>query len=133
MGTKKVTLQTRRIFTEDFKKSRITEYERGQFSVSEIGSLYKIAPSIIYRWIHHYSIYSKNKIKIVEMAESSSQKVKDLQDRIKELERIVGMKQLNIDFLEKMIELAKEEYGIDVKKNFSTPQSDGSVKAKSTK
>ena len=60
------------------------------------------------------------------MEESSLKKVKDLQERIKELERIVGQKQLNIDFLEKMIEIAKEQYGIDVKKNFNTLQSNGS-------
>ena len=60
------------------------------------------------------------------MEESSYKKVKDLQDRIKELERVVGQKQLNIEFLEKMIEIAKEQYGLDIKKNFNTPQSSGS-------
>jgi len=32
------------------------------------------------------------------------------------------------DFLEKMIELAKDNYGIDIKKNFDTPPSTGSEK-----
>jgi hypothetical protein len=62
------------------------------------------------------------------MADSSKQKLKDLQRRIDELERVVGQKQLNIDFLEKMIELAKEQYGVDVKKNFGIPPSAGSEK-----
>jgi hypothetical protein len=62
------------------------------------------------------------------MADSSKQKLKELQKRISELERIVGQKQLNIDFLEKMIEIAKNEYGIDIKKNFDTPPSTGSEK-----
>ena len=60
------------------------------------------------------------------MTDSSEKKVKELNKRIEELERIVGQKQLNIDFLEKMIELAKEQYGIDIKKNSSTPPSTGS-------
>jgi transposase len=60
------------------------------------------------------------------MADSSKQKMKDLQKRISELERIAGEKQLNIDFLEKMIELAKDHYGIDINKNFDTPPSTGS-------
>ncbi len=62
------------------------------------------------------------------MADSGKQKLKDLQKKISELERIVGQKQLNIDFLEKMIEIAKEHYGIDIKKNFDTPPSAGSEK-----
>ena len=45
------------------------------------------------------------------MADSSKKRLKELSQRIGELDRIVGQKQLNIDFLEKMIELAKDEYG----------------------
>lgn len=59
------------------------------------------------------------------MADSSKQKLKEMQKRISDLERIVGQKQLNIDFLEKMIELAKAQYGIDIKKNSDTPPSTG--------
>jgi transposase len=62
------------------------------------------------------------------MADSSKKKLKELHQRIQDLERIVGQKQLNIDFLEKMIELAKDSYGIDIKKNSDTPPSAGSEK-----
>jgi transposase len=126
MGTKKVILQNKRLFSEDFKKTCVKEYESGHFTVSELGRLYNINVKSIYRWIYKYSAYNKKKVIVVEMEESSYKKVKDLQDRIKELERVVGQKQLNIDFLEKMIEIAKEHYGIDIKKNFNTPQSSGS-------
>ena len=47
---------------------------------------------------------------------------------IKELERTVGRKQIMIDYLEKMMEIAKDELDIDIKKNFGTPQSTGSGK-----
>jgi len=126
MGTKKVILRSKRLFTEEFKKARVKEYEAGEFTATEISRLYGIQQSLFYRWIHKYSIYNKKKIRVVEMEESSYKKVKDLQDRIKELERVVGQKQLNIEFLEKMIEIAKEQYGLDIKKNFNTPQSSGS-------
>ena len=33
-----------------------------------------------------------------------------------DLERIVGQKQIVIDFQEKMIELAEQEYNVDIKK-----------------
>ncbi|MER3327995.1 MAG: transposase, partial [Candidatus Kapaibacterium sp.] len=79
-----------------------------------------------YRWIHRYSIYNKKRAILVEMKDSSTQKLKDYEKRIAELERIVGQKQLNIDFLEKMIDLAEQEYNVDIKKNANTPLSPGS-------
>jgi transposase len=124
---KKQRLQVKRIFSEDFKKSVISDYESGKFTVGELASLHAVHSTLIYRWIYRYSTYQKRNIKVVEMSESSTQKVKELQKRIAELERIVGQKQLNIDYLEKVIELAKEELGIDIKKNSDTPQSGGST------
>jgi transposase len=40
--------------------------------------------------------------------ESEALKTKQLQDRNAELERIIGQKQMQIDYLEKLIELASE-------------------------
>lgn len=128
MGTKKVRVQTRRIFSEEFKKARVSEYESGKFTVSELSRLFDIQTALVYRWIYRYSKYNKKSVKVVEMSQSSTKKLKDLELRIKELERAVGQKQLKIDYLEKMIELAKEEFDIDIKKNSDTPQSGGSRK-----
>jgi transposase-like protein len=126
MGTKKVILRHRRLFTEEFKKARVKEYEQGAYTVKELGKLFSINEQVIYSWIYKYSTYNQKNVRIVEMEKSSYKKVKELHERIKELERIIGQKQLNIDYLEKMIELAKEHYGIDLKKNFNTPHSSGS-------
>jgi transposase-like protein len=125
MVKKKVEINSRRIFSEEFKKARIKDYESGKFSVKEIGRLFKIQTAVIYRWIYKYSTYNKKSVKVVEMNESSTKKLKDFELRIKELEQIVGQKQLKIDYLEKMIELAKEEFNIDIKKNSDTLQSGG--------
>ena len=54
------------------------------------------------------------------MKNSSTKKMKDLEARIKELEGIVGCKQIEIDYLNKMIDIANDELNIDIKKN-STP------------
>ena len=126
--TKRITLRNSRQFSEEFKRTVVQDYEKGQFSVLELSQLYQLHTTIIYRWIQKYSSYNKRKIKVVEMADSSKQKLKDLHKRIEELERIVGQKQLNIDFLEKMIELANAHYRIDIKKNSDTPPSTGSEK-----
>lgn len=122
----KVSLKPVRIFGEEFKKERVKEYEKGEFTVKELSRLFSIKEGIIYRWIYKYSAYSRRGLKVVEMSESSTKKVKDLQKRIQELEQVVGQKQLNIDFLEKLIEIAKDQYGIDIKKKSGTPPLSGS-------
>ncbi len=124
--TPKNKIKTKRFFSEGFKKALVTEYETSKFTVLELARLHSISEAVIYRWIYRYSRYQSKNIKIVEMADSSSQKLKNLQKRIEELERSLGQKQLNIEFLEKMIELAKDHYNIDIKKNFGTPPSNGS-------
>ena len=58
------------------------------------------------------------------------ERAKDLEQKVKDLEQIVGKKQIMIDYLEKMMEIAKDELDIDIKKNFNTSQSAGSGKTK---
>jgi transposase-like protein len=123
MGTKKVNLRNVKRYSEEFKRALVNEYESGKFSVMELSRLYQVSFQGLYSWIYRYSTYNKKKVTIVEMSESSTKKLKDMELRIKELERIVGQKQIKIDYLEKMIELASEQYQVDIKKNFNTPQS----------
>jgi len=51
--------------------------------------------------------------------ESEEQKTKYLQNRVAELERIVGQKQLEIDLNDKTFELLSEDLGFDVKKKYA--------------
>jgi hypothetical protein len=66
----------------------------------------------------------------VEAKDSSAIKLKEMVERIKELERSIGQKQIKIDFLEKMIDIAKSDLNIDIKKNYDTSQSAGSGKTR---
>lgn len=119
-------IQRQRKYSEDFKLKIVSEYESGKFTVYEMEKIYGISNMSIYNWIYKYSKYNKKSIQVVEMKDSQAEKVKQMEARIKELEQIVGQKQINIDYLEKMIELAKEEFDIDIKKNSNTQRSGGS-------
>ena len=123
-------LRKRRIFADEFKQSLVKEFDTGQFSVNELGRLHGIANSAIYRWIYKFSTFNQKGYRIIEMKDSSKKKLKDLEQKIKNLEQIVGQKQIMIDYLEKMMEIAKDELDIDIKKNFNTSQSTGSGKTK---
>ena len=119
-------LNKRRKFSEEFKRKIVHDYEHGQLSVREISDLYSIKFSCIYRWIYQFSTYNKAGVQVVEMKNSQENKLKEQQKKIAELERVLGQKQMYVEYLEKMIELADEEYKIDIKKNSDTPHSGGS-------
>lgn len=56
--------------------------------------------------------------------------MKELEVSVKELEEVVGRKQIMSDYLEKMMEIAKDELDIDIITNFGSPQSTGLGKTK---
>ena len=116
-----------RKFSEDFKKSIVHEFECGKFSVLQLERLHNLSNPLIYNWIYKYSTSNEKGQRIVEMKDSSTQKLKALEQKIKDLERTVGQKQIMIDYLEKMIDIANEELNIDIKKKSNTPQSNGSA------
>jgi transposase-like protein len=123
-------IRSRRVFSEDFKKKVVREYEKGEYTVLQLEKYYKISNKSIYDWIYKYSTFNEKCIRIVEMKHSNTNQIKELETRIKELERAVGVKQLHIDYLEKMIEIAKDDLGVDIKKNFNIQPSNGSGKTK---
>jgi transposase-like protein len=125
MKTSIIKIQKRRRFAEEFKRQLVKEFESGTYSVLELSKLHKIHFQTVYNWIYKYSTVNKSGYRVVELTESSDMKVKDLQKRIEELERIVGQKQIKIEYLEKLIELSSDEFQIDIKKNSNTPQSGG--------
>lgn len=124
----KLTVRERqnRHFDEDFKRRKVSEIERGITRVSEIKREYQVSSTSIYAWIHKYSRMRKKQERMVVEAMSDTRKIAALKEKIKELECAVGQKQIQIDFFDKMIELAEEEYGIEIKKKYSTPLSAGS-------
>ena len=61
---------------------------------------------------------------------SEEMKNSELLQRMAELERIVGQKQLEIDFLNKLLEIGSGELGFDLKKSFSPPPLNGTAFAK---
>jgi len=128
MKTNLRKISKQRVYSDDFKKKLVFDFEEGRYSVLELVALHKVSESTIYRWIYKFSTFNKQGFRVVEEGQSSTKRVKDLEKRIKELEAVVGRKQIMIDYLETMMEVAKDELDIDIKKNFSTPQSAGSGK-----
>jgi transposase len=123
-----------RYFSEDFKRKKVSEIDRNLVSVSEISQEYQVSRTAVYEWIYKYSRMRKKGEKQVIESESDSKKLQQLREQVKELERIIGEKQIKLDFQEKMIELAEKAYKVDIKKKFSGKPSSGTGSTdKSTK
>ena len=65
--------------------------------------------------------------------DSEQYRSRELEKKIRELEAALGRKQLEIDYLNKLIEIAGEDMGIDLKKSIDMPALDGSEKIKHKK
>lgn len=123
-------IRKHRLYSDEFKKEIVSIFESGKYSVPQLEKLYGISSTVIYRWIYKFSTFNEKGFRVIEMKASNITKLKELEQKIKALEQAVGQKQIKIDYLEKMIEIAKEELNIDIKKNYSTPQSTGSAVTK---
>ena len=113
----------KRTFSEEFKKQKVKEIERKQTTVLEVSKAYQVRANNVYKWIDKYSLKDKNGVRLVVEMESETKRVLALLQKVAELERIVGQKQIVIDFQEKMIELAEQEYNVDIKKKFDSEPS----------
>ena len=126
-------VRTNRCFSEEFKKSKVKELVQKQVTVTQLSRLYGVTRTAVYKWLYQYSADHERRGTLVVQMESESYKTERLQQRVAELERAIGQKQLEIDFLNKLLEVASDEIGYDVKKNFSPKPSNGTESdAKST-
>jgi transposase-like protein len=127
---KKHFLVPSRRFSEEVKKKVVNDIESGSATVREASRELLVSEQSIYRWIYQYSRYlKKNRVMVIE-DKSESYRTKELEKRLKDAEAALGRKQMEIDFLNKLIEFADEEYKIDIKKNLSKGPLPGSKPTK---
>jgi len=115
-----------RRFSESFKKEKVKQIVEKQISIKELSEIYEVSRTAVYKWLYQYSVHHKRGTKQVVEMESEALKTKKLYARVAELERIIGQKQLEIDFKDKLIELASKEIGYDIKKKHEKQLLNGS-------
>ena len=116
----------RRHFSDSFKIQKVRELETGKTKVSELCKQYEVTATNVYRWLNKFGTMKDKKERLIIETDSDTRQLLELKKKVAELERIIGQKQILIDFKDKMIDLAEESYGIDIKKKFSTRPSNTS-------
>lgn len=115
-----------RHFSVEFKRKKVEDLAKGVLSIRDLCSMYGISRTSVYKWIHLYGGVERGTRTVLQM-DSEEHKTKILLDRVAELERIIGQKQMEIDYLNKAFEYAREEVGYDLKKKYAQLHSSGSV------
>jgi len=122
----KKSLKPRRIFSDALKRDVVEQIEQSKLGVFAASREYSVNPASIYNWLNKFSRNLKKGQVIVVEKESEQRKNQELRAKIAELERIIGRKQMEIDFLNKVIEIGSEEVKVDIKKKFGGKLSTGS-------
>jgi len=129
----KVSLRPRRIFSDKLKRKVVKDIEQGKVNVSGVCREYQVSNVAVYRWLKKFSSHLHPSTTLVIQMDSEQYRSKELEKRVAELEAALGRKQLEIDYLNKLIEIAGEDIGIDLKKSISMSALDGSGKIKNKK
>ena len=124
--SKESSQRINRYFSESFKRKKVQEIEKNLSTVMEISKEYEVSKTAIYKWLDKYSLNRKRGVKQVVELMSDTRKIQDLKAQIRELEHLVGQKQIEIEFKNKMIDIAEEMYDIDIKKKLSSKPLPGS-------
>ena len=116
----KMTISERRQrrFSDSFRIQKVRELETGKTKVSELCRQYEVSNTSVYRWLRKFGMMKDKEVRLVVETDSDTKQLLALKKRVAELERMIGQKQILIDFKDKMIEIAEETYGVDIKKSF---------------
>ena len=106
----------RRTFSTTFKKEKVELIDKGKLSVRDVSDLYDVTRAAVYKWIKKFSKLPKDERIVVEKI-SEQTKNKQLLKTIRDLERTIGKKQLELDYYKAIVDIVSEETGEDIKKN----------------
>lgn len=113
----KSQLKSIRKFSTEFKLEKVELLDSGKVTVKELSRIYDVSPTAIYKWKRKYSKFKQSERLVVEKISEEKKNI-ELLHRIKELEHIVGKKQLELDYYKTAIDVLSQEQGEDLLKKY---------------
>jgi len=108
--------RVRRVFDLQLKLDLVRKIEQGKLTVAEISRIYGMSKVTVYKWLYKYSQLYKKQTRVIVESKSISKKNQEMAARIKDLERALGQRQMRVDYLEKLLEVASDRLGEDIEK-----------------
>ena len=111
-------IKQKRSFSEALRKQIVGQVERKELTIAQVTREYQVSPAAVYNWLYRYSATLKKGTRMVMEKDSLEKSSQELKNRIKELEAALGRKSLEADLFRVIVDLASEEYKVDLKKTF---------------
>ena len=132
----KYVKRTQRDYTMPFKLAVVQEVERTGIGVCTVARKYGIqSETTVTTWLRKYGNFDVANKTSKPMEKSKEQKLMELEERVKMLERQnnrlqheLEMKDHKVAFFDMMIDMAEKEFNIDIRKNSSAGQSTNTKK-----
>ena len=132
----KYVKRTQRDYTMPFKLAVVKEVERTGIGVCAVARKYGIqSETTVTTWLRKYGNFDVANKTSKPMEKSKEQKLMELEERVKMLERQnnrlqheLEMKDHKVAFFDMMIDMAEKEFNIDIRKNSSAGQSTNTKK-----
>ena len=132
----KYVKRTQRDYTMPFKLAVVQEVERTGIGVCAVARKYGIqSETTVTTWLRKYGNFDVANKTSKPMEKSKEQKLMELEERVKMLERQnnrlqheLEMKDHKVAFFDMMNDMAEKEFNIDIRKNSSAGQSTNTKK-----
>lgn len=132
----KYVKRTQRDYSMPFKLSVVQEVERTGIGVCAVARKYGIqSETTVTTWLRKYGNFDVANKTSKPMVKSKEQKLLELEERVKMLERQnnrlqheLELKDHKVAFFDMMIDMAEKEFNIDIRKNSSAGQSTNTKK-----
>jgi transposase-like protein len=123
--------RTQKDYSMSFKLQIVQEIEQGKTSISQVKKDYAIqSRSTIVQWLRKFGNFDWDNQKPSNMSKSPEQKIMELEVQVKLLEKQKALLEREAFVADKkaiifdmMIDIAENEYQIDIRKNSSPEQS----------
>jgi transposase-like protein len=109
-----------------FQQKVVNEIESGKISIEDARRLYDIrGHETIQKWIRKFGKnHLLSKVVRIEMKDEKD-RVKELEKRIRQLESALADEHIKNAVLESLVEIARDKYGLDLKKKSGQAPSKG--------
>lgn len=115
--------ETVKRYSEAFRQQVVREYEEG-ICIEDLRKKYGIGgKSTIQKWIKKYSHQGLRHELLRIQRPEEVQRIRELEERVQELEQALGRVTLEKLALESSLEVLQESYGVDAKKNAASSSS----------
>jgi len=103
----------RRRFTTEQKLAVVAETMQSGMSISYVARRHGLSPSLVFRWRQLMSEGGKEAVRVDDDVVGATE-VRRLEERVRDLERMLGRKTLEVEILKEALDLARAKKAISL-------------------